>query len=71
MIPVVMEKSMCSTSKWSGLVSFHLGGEMFVDMSGNLDDKKYVSEQMERLKRELQFKGIRPQPGILCSYFTA
>ena len=70
MIPVVMEKSMCSTSKWSGLVGYHLGGEMFVDMSGDLKNKIYVSEQMKCLKKELQFKGIHPQPGIFCSYYT-
>ena len=70
MIPIVMEESMCNTSKWSGLVGYHLGGEMFVDMSGDLEDKTYVSQQMERLKKELQFKEIYPQPGIFCSYYT-
>ena len=70
MIPVVMEKSMCSTSKWSGLVGYHLLGEMFVDMSGDLKNKIYLSEQMKCLKKELQFKGIHPQPGIFCSYYT-
>ena len=70
MIPIVMEESMCSTSKWSGLVGYHLGGEMFVDMSGDLEDKTYVSQQMEALKRELRFKGIHLQPGIFCSYLS-
>ena len=70
MIPIVMEESMCSTSKWNGLVGYHLGGEMFVDMSGDLEDKTYVGQQMECLKKELQFKGIYPQPGIFCSYYT-
>ena len=69
MIPIVMGESMRSTSKWSGLVGYHLGGEMFVDMSGDLENKTYVSQQMEALKKELQFKGIHLQPGVFCSYF--
>ena len=70
MIAVVMEKSMCSTNEWRGLAGYHLRGEMFVDMSGDLKNKTYVSEQMKRLKKELQLKGIHPQPGIFRSYYT-
>ena len=70
MIPVVMEKGMRDTRKWRGLVSYYLGGEMFVDMSGDLEDKTYVSQQIELLEKELRSKRIHPQQGIFCSCFT-
>ena len=38
-------------------------------MSGNLEDRNYVSRQMEHLKYELQKKGIQPEQGILRSCF--
>ena len=69
MVPVVMEKYMLNTNLWSGLIGFNLCREMYVDMSGDLEDKLYLTQQMELLKRELQFKGIHPGQGMLCSNF--
>ena len=33
---------------------------MYIDMSGELKKKTYFSQQMNRLKEELQFIGIHP-----------
>ena len=69
-VVVVMEKSLCNISTWSGLVDFHLGGEMYVNMSGNFKSKTYLSQQMEDLVKQLQSKGIQPLEGILYSYYS-
>ena len=64
MVAVVMEKCMCDTEIWSGLIGMHLGGEMYVDMSGDLENRTYLSKQMKALSSELQSKGIKPPPSI-------
>ena len=69
MIPVVMEECMLNSKTWSGLVGINLCREMYVDMSGDLEDNHYLSQQMELLKKELQSKGIHPGQGMLFSYF--
>ena len=69
MVPVVMEKCMLKTSTWSGLVDFNLCRELYVDMSGDLEDNLYLSKQIKLLKKELKSKGIHPGQGMLCSYF--
>ena len=68
MVPVVLEKCMLNTSTWGGLLDFNLCREKYVDMSGDLEDNLYLSQQMELLKIELQSKGIHPAQGMLCSY---
>ena len=69
MIPVVMEECMLNSKTWRGLVGINLCREMYVDMSGDLEDNHYLSQQMELLKNELQSKGIHPGQGMLFSYF--
>ena len=63
MVPVVMEKSMRDSDSWSGLVGINLRGEMYVDMSGDMENKTYLSQQMKLLLRQLQSKGIQPVQG--------
>ena len=69
MVAVLMDKCMCNTNIWTGLVGLHLGGEMYVDMSGDLKNRTYLSKQIKRLQNELQSKEIKPTRGILCSLF--
>lgn len=70
MVAVVMEKGMCDTSSWRGLVGSLLGGHLYVDMSGDLENKTYFSQQLKLLQRRLRSKGIQPLSGNLCFYFT-
>ena len=70
MLAFVMEKSMLDTNSWKGLVGSHLGGHMYVDMSGDLENKTYFSQQLKDLQRRLQSKGIQPLPGNFISYFN-
>ena len=69
MVAVVMEKSMHDTKKWTGSVGMHLGGEMYVDMSGDLENKTYLKQQLKLVQKQLQSKGIQPSSGILYSHF--
>ena len=70
MVAVVMDKCMCDTKIWTGQIGLHLGGEKYVDMTGNFEDRTYLSNQIEVLQNELKSKGIVQLPGNLCSYFT-
>lgn len=69
MVPVAMEKLMCDSTPWEGLVGINLGGEMYVDMSGDIENETYLSQQMELLSKELQSKGIHPKQGKLSFNF--
>ena len=69
MVAVVMDKSMHDTKTWTRSVGMHLGGEMYVDMSGNLENKTYLKQQLKLLQKQLQSKGIQPFSGVLYSDF--
>ena len=69
MVPVVMEKVMCDLNPWLGLVGINIGGEKYIDMSGDIEDETYLSQQMELLLKELKSKGIQPMQGTLCFKF--
>ena len=60
MVAVLMEREMRDTRKWTGPVGLHLSTKMYIDMSGDLKKKTYLSQQMNLLKEELQFMGIHP-----------
>ena len=70
MVAVVMEKSMLNPNNWTGPVGFHLGGEFYVDMSGNLENRTYLSEKMGDLQEQLQSKGIQLLPGTFLLFRT-
>ena len=69
MVPVVMEEFMCQSTPWKGLVGINLGREMYVDMSGDVENKTYLSQKMELLLTQLQSKGIQPMQGKFNSLF--
>ena len=60
MIVVVMEPDLRDTSKWKRSFGLHLGGKMFIDMSGEFNKKGYLTQKMKLLEEELQFMGIDP-----------
>ena len=70
MIAVVMDKCMCDAKSWTGLVGLHLSGEKYVDLTGDLEHRTYLSNQIKVLQNELESKGVIQLPGNLCSYFT-
>lgn len=60
MVAVIMEREMCDTRKWTGPVGLHLKSKIYIGMSGGLKNEIYLSQQMNRLKVELQFMRIYP-----------
>ena len=68
-VPVVMEESMRDATPWKGLVGINIGREMYVDMSGDIENKAYLNQKMELLLRQLQSKGIQPVQGIFFFHF--
>ena len=71
MIAVLMEKEMCDTRKWNGPVALLLSSKMYIDMSGDLKKKTYLSQQMNLLKEELQSMGIHPTKSNNVNMSTA
>ena len=59
-----MEESMRDATPWKGLAGINIGREMYVDMSGDIENKAYLNQKMELLLRQLQSKGIQPVQGI-------
>ena len=57
MVAVLIEIEMCDTMKLTGPVGLHLISKMYIEMSGDLKNETYLSQQMNRLKEELQFMG--------------
>jgi len=49
MIPVVMEKGMGITRTWKGEVGLVLGGQMYVDSHGDLNDEAYLNKTADEL----------------------
>ena len=49
MIPVVMEKGMGITRTWKGEVGLVLGGQMYVDLHGDLNDEAYLNKKVDEL----------------------
>lgn len=50
-VPAIMERDMCDTSKRTGSLAFHLCKKLFIDMSGDFNDKTYLSLKMNSLKK--------------------
>ena len=69
-VPVVMEESMRDATPWKGLVGINIGKEMYVDMSGDIENKAYLNQKMELLLRQLQSKGIQPVQDIFFSLLS-
>ena len=60
MIVVVMEPCMTKTEEWKGHVGMHLAGKMYMNMTGNVENKTYLRKQMGNLQKELSEMGIKP-----------
>ena len=60
MIVVIMEPCMTKTEEWKGHVGMHLTGKVYIDMTGNVQNKTYLRKSMENLQKELWYMGIKP-----------
>lgn len=61
MIAVVMERDMLDTSQWIRSIGIHLCNKIYIDMTGDLNNQNYLSEQINCLSGHLQKMGIQPK----------
>ena len=60
MIAVVLDSCMKNPSTWSGNIGLSLGGNIYVDMSGDINESSYLNKQLDFLKKELAGIGVIP-----------
>ena len=60
MLAVVMESNMRDSNKWDGTVGMIFADNMFIDMSGDLNNQDYLRQNIELLKERLKTLGIKP-----------
>ena len=61
MIAVVMERDMLDTSQWIRSIGVHLCNKIYIDMTRDLNNQNYLSEQINCLSGHLQKMGIQPK----------
>ena len=61
LIAVVVDKSMKNTQNWKGNIGLSLKSKLYVDLSGNIENKKYLEQQLKLLGKELKALGIAPK----------
>jgi hypothetical protein len=53
MVTVVMEERMRKTNEWPGSVGIMLGGNLYVDMCGDLNNPEYLAAKADELLRAI------------------
>ena len=65
MVAVVLDASMRNNRDWKGNIGLSLRKNLYIDMSGDINDRSYLSKQLELLTNDLKSKGIFPNnPGV-------
>ena len=57
---IVMEEKYNSPDNWFGKLKETLGGCLYVSMSGNLNDKQFLKQQLKLVVEQLKAKGVTP-----------
>ena len=71
MLCVVMEKKYDNPSAWFGKLKADLGDSLFVSMSGDLNEERYLKGKIDEIVEQLKIKGIGPsQTRKQCSNCT-
>ena len=60
MIPVVLDSSMKNPREWKGNIAMTLAPELYIDLTEDISDGKYLLNQLEGLVKNLKSKGIHP-----------
>ena len=59
-VPVILEESMRNTCDWKGNVGFTLATKLYIDISGDVNDTKYLATKVEALAQILKSRKIFP-----------
>ena len=57
-IPIVLEGSMKNPRDWKGNIGLTLAPKLYIDLSGDINNRMYLSKQLELLKNDLKSKRI-------------
>uniref|UniRef100_A0A7M5WX73 TIR domain-containing protein n=1 Tax=Clytia hemisphaerica TaxID=252671 RepID=A0A7M5WX73_9CNID len=60
MVAVLLDPSMKNPHDWKGNLGFTLATQLYIDLSGDINDEKYLTNQLKLLKKDLTSKGIFP-----------
>ena len=66
MVAVVLDASMRNNREWKGNIGLSLRKNLYIDMSGDIDDPSYLSMQLRLLTNDLNSKGIFPNRPSMC-----
>ena len=67
MVAVVLDASMRNNREWKGNIGLTLKKNLYIDMSGDIDNPSYLSKQLKLLTNDLNSKNIFPTHTGLCS----
>uniref|UniRef100_A0A7M5V3G2 TIR domain-containing protein n=1 Tax=Clytia hemisphaerica TaxID=252671 RepID=A0A7M5V3G2_9CNID len=59
-VAVLLDPSMENTNDWKGNVGLTLGTKLYIDLSGDINDEKYLTNQLKSLEKDLTSRGIFP-----------
>jgi len=66
MVCIVMEDRMKDTLTWNGSIGMFLGGKIYIDMTKDINNKKYLKQQFDLLEKELSGMNIIPDKNNIC-----
>ena len=67
-VAVVLDASMKDSKEWKGNIGLTLRKNLYIDMSGDIDDPSYLSKQLKLLINDLNSKGIFPNRSGMCLF---
>uniref|UniRef100_A0A7M5UXE9 TIR domain-containing protein n=1 Tax=Clytia hemisphaerica TaxID=252671 RepID=A0A7M5UXE9_9CNID len=70
MIAIVLESSMKNPLEWKGNFALTLAPRLYIDLSGDINDDGYLSNQIKLLKKDLESKGIFPNQSLEVESMT-
>ena len=70
MLAIVLDPSMRNPHDWKGNLALTLATKLFIDMSGDIDDKTYLQNKLKLLEKDLASKGIFPKQNLEIEELT-
>ena len=61
MVAVILDPSMRNPHDWKGNLALTLATKLYIDMSGDINDEKYLSNQLKVLENDFKSKKIFPK----------
>eukprot|EP00111_Clytia_hemisphaerica_P018162 TCONS_00053722-protein len=56
MVAIVLDPSMKNPRQWKGNIALSLAPNLYIDISGDINDEEYLSKQLKLLEKDLKSK---------------